>query len=321
MNEAARATAWWRAAPVWFGRSLVIGLVYPLAMAGSGAVAAALGAPTPAIAGRADPVLLLVANMLTGFGSALVLGPLASRLRLSLPGRTLALLGLLFGVGNAINMIEALFFTRYITAEDVLSLPGLLVGQALVALLLAWLFPASGPQPGLLAASRAFFSQRHWARWIWRLLLAGVLYVPTYLVFGMLVAPIVLPAYQAAGTNLAVPDFAVMVPLEIGRGLLFVACVLPVVVGWRGLTWALAAWLGLEIAALGGWLPMLTIGFFPAEFQFPPLLRLVHGLEITADSAVQGVTIAWLLAGGLDQRRAARHHPPSGEPRPAALSA
>jgi hypothetical protein len=297
----------WSEITNWIGRSLVVGLVYPVVLAGADLMTYAVGLPTPAIARQADPVLMLLASVLTGFGSALVLGPLSARLALSLPGRALAVLTLLFGVGNAINLIEALFFTTF-AADQLPSLPSLLVSQLLVALLLARLFQPAGPQPGLLIAGRAFFRQRPWASWTWRLVLAGLLYVPTYFFFGSLIAPIVLPAYQAAGSNLVVPSIAVILPLEAGRGLLFVLCVLPLVVGWRGSIWALAGWIGLVIAALGAWLPMLMIGFFPAAFQLPALLRVVHGIEITADAAVQGLTIAGLLVGGLAQRQRSQRH-------------
>jgi hypothetical protein len=294
-TPAQRRAAWGLAD--WLGRSVLIGIAAPVVMAGTTMLGVAMGAPTPAIAATADAGNLLLANVITGFGSALVLGPLSRRLGLSLAGRTLALLALLVGVGYANNMIEALFFTTTVTLDLLGTLPMLVLGQAGVAWLLAWLFAPPGRQPGLRAASRQLFRRRRWTSWTWRLLLAGLLYVPTYHVFGILVAPIVLPAYQATGANLTVPAMSVILPLEAVRGLLSVLFVLPVVIGWRGSTWALAGWIGLVLAALGGWLPLLTIGLYPAELQLPVLLRVVHGLEITADAFVQGLTIAWLLAG------------------------
>lgn len=286
----------------WLGRSLLIGLAYPLVLTMTDWLGRLVGLPAPTIAGQAEPWLLPLANILIGTGSALVLGPLGRRLSLNLAGRTLAMTALLFGVGTVINLIEALFFTTSITQADLLMLPSLLVGQTLIGLLLASLFPPTGPQPGLLAAARARLYQRHWASWAGRLLLAGLLYVPTYFLFGGLIAPIVLPAYQAVGSNLTIPAPEVILALETGRGLLFLLVVLPIVVGWRGATWSLAAWLGLVIAVLGGWLPLLTVGLLQTQFQLPLLLRIVHGVEITADAVVQGLTIAWLLVGGLDGR-------------------
>jgi hypothetical protein len=76
----------------------------------------------------------------------------------------------------------------------------------------------------------------------------------------------------------------------------FVLTLLPLVTVLRTSRWRLALWLWLTIALLGSWVPMLQMTTWPAT------LRVAHGLEITGDALVQGLTIAWLVGGGSGQR-------------------
>jgi hypothetical protein len=110
--------------------------------------------------------------------------------------------------------------------------------------------------------------------------------------FGMIVAPFVLPYYDNpdVGLNLVVPGIGIILPLEIGRGLLYVLTLFPLIAVLHGGYWSKAFWVGLTIAVLGSWVPMLQ------AVHWPPVLRVAHGLEITADAFVQGVVLTWLLA-------------------------
>jgi hypothetical protein len=128
--------------------------------------------------------------------------------------------------------------------------------------------------------------------WALRFGIAALSYVPIYFAFGMIVAPFVLPYYNnsALGLNLAVPGFGVILPLEIGRGLLYALTLFPLIVVLPGGFWSRALCAGLTIAVLGSWAPMLQAPGWPVE------LRLAHGLEITADAFVQGFVLTWLLS-------------------------
>jgi hypothetical protein len=108
----------------------------------------------------------------------------------------------------------------------------------------------------------------------------------------MIVAPFVLPYYDNPdlGLNLTVPGIGVILPLEIGRGLLYVLTLFPLIAVLRGSYWWKALWVGLTIAVLGSWVPMIQ------ALHWTPVLRLAHGLEITADAVVQGLVLTWLLA-------------------------
>jgi hypothetical protein len=274
-------------------RSLVAGVGYFVFTAVGGMAGQWTGVPAPTIVAQMDPRQTLAGIFVAGVVMGLTLGPLTTRLAVPFWGRAAALFLLLYGVGTILSVVEALFFTNYITAAQLFDVSNL-VAPLLMAGLLAWLFPPAAPIERCGDRFMATWRQRAWYSWLWRIALAGLLYVPTYLAFGMSVAPIVTPYYQdpALGLGLVIPGFDVMLPLEVLRGVGFVLAALPLVMLLRGPRWVVAGWIGLAIAVVGGWAPMLVADFMP------PVLRITHGLEITADSFVQGLTIAWLLGVG-----------------------
>jgi hypothetical protein len=254
-----------------------------------GMITQALGLPAPSLPTGVDPTHMLVIMFLSGMLIALTLGPLTKRLALPMLQRFGLLFLLLFVLNNLINVIEALFFTTMPFSEQVNALVTTAVGQAGLALLLAVLFRPPSVERELLTALQETLSQRPWTSWAWRFALAGVLYVPVYLFFGMIIAPIVLPYYQEMGLGLTVPGFEVILPLEVFRGLLYVLTLFPLVAVLRVSRWWLAFWFVLTVCVLGSWVPMLSAAWWPVT------LRLTHGLEITADSIVHGLIIALLL--------------------------
>ena len=94
-------------------------------------------------------------------------------------------------------------------------------------------------------------------------------YLPIYYMFGMIVAPFVLPYYNnpELGLNLVVPSVGVILPLEIGRGLLYALTLFPLIAVLRGGYWSKVLWVGLTISVLGPWVPMLQ------AVHWTPVLR------------------------------------------------
>lgn len=284
----------WSIAPLgWLWRSLVAGAGYAVFTMIGGMLGQMLGIPVPNIAAPLDQTQLMIGLLVSGLVIGLTLGPLTVRLGVPFWGRTGVLFLLLFVVGTFLSVVEALFFTTYITTAQLFD-GSSLVAPLLMAALLAWLYRPAPPVQSFGARWMETWRQRAWLSWTWRIILAGLLYVPTYLAFGMAVAPIVVPYYtdSVLASGLAIPGFGVMLPLEALRGIGFVLAVLPLVMLLRVSRWALAGWIGLAIAVMGSWVAMLQGTFMS------PVLRITHGLEITGDAFVQGLTIAWLLGIG-----------------------
>ncbi|MFN8471451.1 MAG: hypothetical protein U0822_04470 [Anaerolineae bacterium] len=281
-------------------RSLIVGVGYLIFTLGAGMLNTLLGVKIDITNIPMDYTQILIGTALAGIVIGLTLGPLSTRLRVPLVDRAVALFLAIFMVSTVLSTVEAVFFTTFVTSANLAALPMQALTEALLALLIAWLFPPATVTETLWQAIRATLAERSALSWTWRFVVAGLLYVPTYLFFGSLIAPIVTPYYTSLGLPLKIPPFSVMLPLEAGRGLLFALALFPLVALLRGPRWRAAFWVGLTIAALGGWAPMLG-GFF-----LPTTLRLVHGAEITADSFVQGLTLVWLLGVGAWRTRPAR---------------
>jgi len=277
-------------------RCLVVGLGYTLATMIGGMVAGGLGLPLPEMAGRMNPAQALLTTFLAGGVIGLTLGPLSTRLTLPTAQRAGLLFFVIFLLNSLLSVIEALFFTTTPAAEYLYTLVTSAIGHAGLAVLLSLLFRPTSVEGGLLTALRETLSRRRWTSWAWRFGLAGLLYLPAYFFFGMLIYPFVRVYYEdpSLGLNLAVPGFEVILPLEVARGLLFVLTVFPLIAVLRCSRRSLALWLAMVIAVLGAVAPMLQAAWFPLT------MRVVHGLEITADSIVQAFIIAWLL--GMPER-------------------
>ena len=272
-------------------RSLVIGLGYVLATIAGGALAQTLGLPPPQMVRHLDETTTLATTLLSGFIIGLGLGPLSQRIRVFALGRGILLFTVIFVVGSLINVVEALFFTTVPVREQVFGLVTAAVGAASLAMLLTALFPPASAESGLIAALRSHLRQRLWLDWTWRLFLAGLLYVPIYFLFGVLVSPLVLPYYNdpSLGLELVVPGPEVILPLEVGRGLLYAVTLFPLAAALHATRQSLTLWLWVTVAVLGAITPMLQVGWWPLP------LRLTHGLEITADAFFQALVVAWLL--------------------------
>jgi hypothetical protein len=272
-------------------RVAVVGVTYALVQTAAGLLIRAWGLDLPAIAIQINPTEAMIGSVLSGVLLALILAPFARRVSIPLVERIAVLFTTIVVLNQLLSVIEGYFFTTYFTR----GLPSTLVNSALLALglavMIAVLFLPRQVETNLGAALRQWRDQRSDFSWIWRIGLAGVLYLPTYFFFGLLAIPFVQRYYEdpSLGMGLRVPGVETILLLEIARGLMFVLALVPLVALLRGSRWLVGLWLGLIIAALGGWEPLLL------KFMWPPIMRLAHGLEITGDSLVQGLTIAWLV--------------------------
>jgi len=125
--------------------------------------------------------------------------------------------------------------------------------------------------------------------WAGRILAGTLSYFPVYFFFGMLVSPFVMPYYTDSSFGLVIPPFTVIVPLEVLRGLMYVACLFPLVAAlYSDRRTTAAAIIGMLFIP-GALLPLLADQGLPA-----PIIPF-HLVEILADSVVYGYILAWLL--------------------------
>ncbi len=270
-------------------RSLVVAVGYLVALTIGGMISQALRLPMPSMAADVTLSQILVLEFVSGLLLGLTMGPLSERLRIPGWQRAILLFVLLFVLNSFINLVEALFFTTAPFAELLVGLVTPFVGHVALALLLAALFRPASVDRGLVSALRDALGRRRWTSWVWRFLLAGVLYLPIWFFFGLIISPIVLPYYQEVGLGLTVPGLEVILPLEIFRGLLYAGTVFLLIAVLGGSRRSTAFWVVLTLCVLGSWTPMLMVAWWPIP------LRVTHGLEITADSIVHGLVVTLLL--------------------------
>ncbi len=217
--------------------------------------------------------LLLVAGI-----TPLVLGLGGTALR-----RGMAIFVLLFGSVTINTIIEASIFSTWIKAGVVLECARYILPVLMLSASFALLFK-SGGEPHRLPNYTA-------AHWIWRIAVAWLAFPVIYIAFGMCVGPFVAPAYLAGVAGLVLPPMSVILKTQfMFRSPLFLLSSLPVIALWSGSRRRLLITFGIAEAMMVG------IHGLVQAYWFPPLLRVLHSIEITADSFAYIAVLVWLFA-------------------------
>jgi len=228
---------------------------------------------------------------------ALVLSPAIRHLSLAPFQRLAVLWAILFLVGYLINALEAAFFTTLPLEQLALEGEQALGTSFVVAWLFARLFPAQPPTVPLGRRLRELLGRRSWPGWLVRLILCGLAYVLVYLVVGAIFYQAFTQPYYtdpALAEQLHLkppPGFGVILPLELGRGVLFALTLLPLIAVARLGRGRLAVWLGLILFVVGALVSLLVNQAWPVP------LRAYHGVEIFFQNFTLGLVIGHLLQG------------------------
>lgn len=280
-----------RSLTVFVLRGLLCGLVYVVVIVANSVLFSLLhvNVPNPAPSGTSQAqafVMLLIASALLG----VALMPLAVGLSGSRLLRSLALAMLLLVCLGVNATIEILVFTSFVTRQTALPFLASNVFPS-VALATSLAFPKTqgSGSPTFVEFVHKFFGSHSAVSWMWRICLAIIAFPLIYLVFGAMVAPLVVPAYRAGITGLVLPPLSVIMPVQILRSSLFLIGSLPCLILWRGRRGSLVFALGLAHWFLVGLFGLLQSSFLPS------VLRVAHSLEIGADSFVYAAVLVFLL--------------------------
>ncbi len=195
-----------------------------------------------------------------------------------------------FIVGSFSNMIEGYFFTSIFESGLVFIMGGLamLFFSGVQAGLASFILEKG--EKRLMGNLVKYFADTKVFGWFKRITIGTLSYFPVYFFFGMLVSPFVMPYYGDPSYGLVVPPFTVIIPVEILRGFLYVATLLP-----------LAASLGAErrtsAVAFAGML-FIAGAFIPllGDQGLPSQIIPYHLAEIFVDSVVYGYVLARVFA-------------------------
>jgi hypothetical protein len=259
------------------GKILLSALALTIATMLAGVIASALPLSPPIPLPGESPSL---PSML--FGSlVLVVGlvPIASSLGGRFVTRWLAL-GLMLYVATGVNTVVELVIFGTQGGHWYLLVFYFLCFVATAAAL-AWQYDSQQSAPQLPRLGTG--------QWVWRLAVAWLSFPVIYFLFGLCVAPFVIPIYQAGVVGLRIPPLDVIMRTQLLRSFLFLASSLPVILLWTRSRRRLILALGWADTAMVG-----LYGLSQASFM-PPVLRVLHSLEIAGDSFVYALILVWLF--------------------------
>lgn len=251
------------------------------------------------LSGEGFGVLPVSLAVLNGVFLGLLLAWLVPLLHLRRSHLVGALWLTLFLIEFVSSLVEGYFFTTVFASVGELfaALPVLALFALAQAVLAGFILETQAEGDGVGDAFRRHLATRTFGAWAWRAVAAAVVYFPIYFSFGALVGPFVIEYYNEAGLGLVVPDISVIVPLELGRGLLHVVALLPMMVALRANRWTPFLAMAALLFIPGSILPLLT------RTSLPAAIIPFHSLELLADSVVYGFVLSWLLGRGTEEAR------------------
>ncbi|MGA9191914.1 MAG: hypothetical protein WBZ24_09295 [Anaerolineales bacterium] len=270
------------------GKLMLAAVGYELGVVLGGMLVTLLGLQAPNPPPGSDMAAVARYMMFTAPLYALALAILATQLGGGYIARWLSLASLLWIAYTVNTQLEAAIVSSYATGRAFAIVSGAvtaLVGGAVVA----WMFPGRSVDDSAWGSMKGFFARRTAGACIGRLVLAALVFMPIYFVFGLLVLPFTGTYYQEQLFGLAMPTMAQLLPTLFARSLLFLLVTLPILAMWRGTRMSLFWRLGLSLFMLVGFNIMLVATWLPVYVRFP------HTLEILADEFVYAGALVWLL--------------------------
>jgi len=268
-----------------FLKAAASGLFYVLGAILFGMLAAALHTPIPDLNPPGTPPNLArfaLCSALMGLALLpLVLGTSSRRLV-----RALFLFLLLFVCLGINSMIEVKLFTTYFVHGGMFTL---ILSTLLPALLCSFALSCLLPSPLATPAHGATLHSYSPASWLARILLAILAFPLAYLAFGMAVGPFVVDYYRSGSSPLILPPLSAIMPLQVLRSSLFLLASAPFLFLWTRSRASLVFALGLAHWYLVGLFGLLQVTWFP------PHLRVLHSLEIGADSFAYAAALVFLF--------------------------
>ena len=275
---------------VYLGKLLLCSLAFVLGAVIGGMVTMLLGLQQPPMPEGVDSSFAFLLLLLESPVMALALALVARGLGGGLLPRAIALSFFTWVVYTLNTAIESLAFTSTTVEGALFTTVSFLLPSIFCATAAAWLFPPVEKELSPATMAREFFSGRTAGAWVWRVAVTAVVFVPIYLVFGSLVAPLTAQYFQESMYGLRLPSQEeILLVLLVRSGLFLLAC-LPIIITWRRSRWSLFLNLGFALFVLVGFLYML------GAYYMPLAVRVPHTLEILADSFTHAGLLVVLLA-------------------------
>lgn len=190
-----------------------------------------------------------------------------------------------FGLTTVLSQIESALFLDMTAEELWLGVLELTLASALLSWLAVSLYPKVQRES---AGGRQTPNPPSTASWVRRWIGVSVAYVVLYVTAGMLILPRIQAWYEEQG--LLDIDPALVLPLQVVRGALYVAFVLPLLRSMRVARWQAALAMAVMIPLVHGVAPLMS----PNPFM-PDYVRHAHMIEIGWSNFVLGLLIGFLF--------------------------
>lgn len=204
-----------------------------------------------------------------------------------------------YGVTTVMSQIETAVFLPHLPAGVLprLFALGALVAAPFAVLAVVVLGKGRAGRAGAAPGNRLAMPARDWT---WKLAAISVAYVLIYFSFGYFVAwrsPAVHTYYGGIDEGSFIAQMKTvlittpwLVPLQLGRAVLWAALAVPIVRMINGSRWEAALAVGMVFSVL-----MNAQLLLPNPFM-PDAVRMVHLLETATSNFLFGVLVGWLLA-------------------------
>lgn len=272
------------------GKLLLCGVIFAIGTFIGGMVVVMLGLQQPPVPEGMDAQSAMFLLLLESPLFALVLALLARHLAGGFWVRAPMLFFLAWISNSVNNQIEAAAFAG-MTEGFLFTVLTFLVPALFIGMAVAWLFPPATKNT-FVDVARSFFSRYPPSGWIWRLLLAAVVFMPIYYAFGLIVIPFTRSYYEQNMYSLQIPSLDKLLVVLFIRSVLFFLASLPVLIAWQSSKRSLVWRLGLALFYLVGFQSLLAANWMPWA------LRLPHMLEILAGEFVYAGVLVILLGIG-----------------------
>jgi len=270
----------------WVWRVVVCAIIYCFGTIAGGIALQKLGVSSPVMPEGITPERMAKILPLAALVFAAGLSPMARRIRGGFLLRWLVLAIFLYGANGINNSIEASVFTKVGGFASLAAYN--FVPLVFLAAALALLFAPSGK--GVQSSQRVLvLSPRTPAQWFWRIAAAIVAFPVIYFIFGNIIGPFVIDYYKQGALSLVLPTMAVVIRTQFIRSVIFFASAFPVIVLWHANRRQLIGWAGLGHYVTIGLVGMVMAVWMPAN------MRIIHGLELLADSFVYIFVLAMLF--------------------------
>jgi hypothetical protein len=219
-----------------------------------------------------------------------------------------------YGVTTFMSQIETAYFGPAMGISPAL-LPGLFLqtvpAAAVFVPLAVLMLGKARPWKTVSAEARQGNSRLHQSlvAWAWKLALIAVVYVVLYFSFGFVVAwqnPALRNLY-GNGANQEVFSFWRLVPLQLGRGVLWALFAMPLIAMDRGGKWTTAIVVGFWLA-----LPMNIVHAIPNSFMPDPSIRLSHFVETATSNFIFGMIVTGVILWHAARQWRSTSHPVVG---------